>query len=155
MKAEYIAIFESFLRFFGVVYGVGLLIILVILCFTLYKNRKKVKKERLRVIRWEVLVLVLVLFLGAIESVPAIIDMKTGDICEVNYQRAYYHLQEDEGSFMLRPINVRVEDKEEEIRLYDTHSDFPYDIRNGTIVYGKRSKIILAYTGKVIHQDHY
>lgn len=155
MKAEYIAIFESFLRFFGIVYGVGLLIILVVLCITLYKNRKKVKKERLRAIRWEVLVLVLVLFLGAIESVPAIIDMRTGDICEVNYQRAYYHLQEDEGSFMLRPINVRVEDKEEEIRLYDTHFDFPYDIRNGTIVYGKHSKIILAYTGKVIHQDHY
>lgn len=157
-----IALYETILRDYIVSIWrfclIPLTLVLVAFVAHIIKNRKKLKSQKTRKgIFLNVFLLLGIVLIGAIHTVPAATDIRQNAVIVAQYKSAYYYNQSylnDEAFLGRNPIMVVLSDGTH-LELGDTSFDFPFEMENGTIIYAKHSKIILEYSGTIIHEDHF
>lgn len=155
MNLQYADILSGYIAFTWKILCIPIIVLLVIFIVCLIKNRHNLKSKKVvKGLLTDVFLLVCFLALGAVETVPAYLDIKENATAVVPYESAYYYNQSDDVNIFKTPILVVLNDGTQ-MELGDASLDFPFETANGTITYAKHSKIILDYTGTVVHEDRF
>ena len=134
-----------------------IIILGILLLYAVVKIIISKKKGRKLNIKSSLLFAILVFFvivLELINIIPVSLDIKENSVESIEYSTAYVSNQDKPNSLWKVPILVEGSNGPM-ITLQNTSEDFPYATENGTIIYAKHSKIILEYSAKVIHKDHF
>lgn len=98
-----------------------------------------------------------IVVMGLVHTVPVKMDINKNAIENVSFETAYFYNQSYLNEDVLlgyNPILFELEDGTK-LELGDTTFDFPFEVENGTVVYAKHSRIILEYSGTVVHTDSF
>lgn len=98
-----------------------------------------------------------IVVIGFVHTVPVKMDINKNAIENVSFETAYFYNQSYLNEDVLlgyNPILFELGDGTK-LELGDTTFDFPFEVENGTVVYAKHSRIILEYSGTVVHTDSF
>lgn len=122
-----------------------LMVIVGAIVFIIAKKKDYIKKRH-KPIAFLLILLVLSLPLAnVLDLMKARSDIRNNAVEQVEFSTAYWHKDEDILTAEIRVIPT----KGRSFVLTDSKR-FPKEMKNGTIVYGSRSKIILKYSGTVV-----
>lgn len=109
------------------------------------------KKKRIKIIIAELCILIFS-FIGIVSIfVPVQLDISKNDIIQVGYSSGYLYTQSEHSELSLATPYYFKTDKGYNIEL-SVVDGMPNEIKNGTIVYSKRSKVLLKYTGETVKE---
>lgn len=152
MNVEYSEILSAHISAIWKLLSLPIVISLVISIVFFAKNAKGFKKFT------NCIIFVLgIIVIGLVNTIPAFMDLRNNSTETITFKTAYYYNQSylnDEAWLGLRPILI-IKSDGTQIECQDSNLDFPYEIKDGKITYAKHSKIILDYSGTVIHEDSF
>lgn len=144
MHEDYIQILSDYILKSLIIYLIPIVVIFVVSIIIYFKKRN------FKSLIGNLLLVILVFFIGALQIVPAFIDIKNNSIEQIDYYYAYFSSENQDGEW--NSIYITVELYNGNKMDLKASEYFPFEIEKGIIVYAKRSKIILKYTGTVIEE---
>ena len=159
MKFEYYDLLNDYIFSIWKFLLIPIAVFVLILVADLIKRKGKItlngKISKIFII--DMFLIVGVIVIGLVHTVPVKMDINENAIEKVSFETAYFYNQSylnDDALLGINPILFELEDGTK-LELGDPTFDFPYEVENGTVVYAKHSRIILDYSGTIIHNDKF
>lgn len=159
MKFEYYDLLNDYIISIWKFLLIPIAVFVVILVVDLIKRKGKIvlngKISKVFII--DMFLIVGVIVIGLVHTLPVKMDINENAIEKVSFETAYFYNQSylnDDALLGINPILFELEDGTK-LELGDTTFDFPYEVENGTVVYAKHSRIILDYSGTIIHSNRF
>lgn len=87
---------------------------------------------------------------NVIDLIPVKSDIRNNAVEQVEFSSAYY--EPESGGLSYVTTDIRVKPTKGKSFVLKDSQKFPYEMKNGTIIYASRSKIILKYSGTVVRE---